>query len=168
MFDVLGKRLSKYGLTLHVDKTHYVDFRPRRPTEQQHPATDAATFNFLGFTHIWGTSRKGNRVVRQVTAKDRYARSLKAIWRWCKTYWYLPLKRQHEHLVRVMRGHYAYYGITGNAKRLNWYHYRVGRIWKQWLGSRSQKGTLTWDRMQDLLERYPLPPAMIVRQCRNP
>jgi len=156
------------GLTLHVDKTQYVDFRPRRPTGQRHPLTDAATFDFLGFTHIWGTSRKGNRVVRQVTAKDRYARSLKAIWDWCKTYRHLPLKRQHEHLVRVMRGHYAYYGITGNAKRLNWYHYRVGRIWKRWLGSRSQKGALTWDRMQGLLQRYPLPPARIVRQWRSP
>lgn len=168
MLGVLGRRLAKYGLTLHVDKTHYVDFRPHRLKGPQHPATDATTFNFLGFTHVWGRSRKGNRVVRQVTAKDRYARSLKAIWRWCKTYRHLPLKQQHEHLVRVMRGHYAYYGITGNAKRLNWYHYQVGRIWKRWLGSRSQKDAFTWARMQGLLERYPLPPAKIVRQWRSP
>ncbi|WP_245485943.1 MULTISPECIES: reverse transcriptase domain-containing protein [unclassified Mesorhizobium] len=100
MLGVLGRRLAKYGLTLHVDKTHYVDFRPHRLKGLQHPATDATTFNFLGFTHVWGRSRKGNRVVRQVTAKDRYARSLKAIWRWCKTYRHLTLKQQHEYLVR--------------------------------------------------------------------
>lgn len=68
-----------------------------------------------------------------------------------------------------MWGHYAYYGITGNAKRLNWYHsYQVGRIWKRWLGSRSQKDAFTWARMQGLLDRYPLPPAKIVRQWRSP
>jgi hypothetical protein len=33
----------------------------------------------------------------------------------------------------MMRGHYAYYGISGNIKRLRWYAYQVVRIWKKWL-----------------------------------
>ena len=74
MLDVLGKRLGRYGLQLHPTKTRFVDFRFRRP-HGRHPATAGTTFNFLGFTHVWGQSRNGKNVVRQITAKDRYARA---------------------------------------------------------------------------------------------
>ena len=66
---VLGKRLARYGLTLHPDKTRFVDFRSYRPDGKDHPETDGTTFTFLGFCHVWGKSRKGKNVVRQVTAK---------------------------------------------------------------------------------------------------
>lgn len=61
MLAVLGKRLERYGLRLNPDKTRYVDFRFQRP-QGRHPATSATTFNFLGFTHVWGKSRKGKPV----------------------------------------------------------------------------------------------------------
>ena len=67
MLDVLGKRLGRYGLTLHETKTRHVDFRPKHPRAHD-PDT---TFDFLGFTHVWGRSRRGRNVVRQITAKDR-------------------------------------------------------------------------------------------------
>lgn len=163
MLAVLGKRLERYGLRLNPDKTRYVDFRFQRP-QGRHPATSATTFNFLGFTHVWGKSRKGKPVVRQVTAKDRYARALRAVREWCSTHLHLPLKVQQRHLARVMQGHYAYYGITGNIRRVKWYHHQVERIWKGGLSRRSRTGKLTWDRMQRVLDRYPLPAARIVHQ----
>jgi hypothetical protein len=73
VLDVLGKRLARYELTLHPDKTRFVDFRSNRPDGKDHPDTDGTTFTFLGFCHVWGKSRKGKNVVRQVTAKKRYA-----------------------------------------------------------------------------------------------
>jgi retron-type reverse transcriptase len=68
---VLGKRLARYGLTLHLDKTRFVDFRDNRSNGTNHPETDSTSFAFLGFTHAWGKSRAGKNVVRQVTAKSR-------------------------------------------------------------------------------------------------
>jgi hypothetical protein len=62
---VLGKRLARYGLTLHPDKTRFVDFRNNRPNGTDHPETNGTSFTFLGFTHIWGKSRAGKKVVRQ-------------------------------------------------------------------------------------------------------
>ena len=56
---VLGKRLARYGLTLHLDKTRFVDFRDNRPNGTNHPETDSTSFTFLGFTHAWGKSRAG-------------------------------------------------------------------------------------------------------------
>jgi len=116
---VLDKRLGKFGLQLHPDKTRLVDFRPRRSEREIEESTLPTTFNFLGFTHVWGKSRKGAVVVRQLTAKDRLARSLKAINQRCKRMLHWPLRTQHQRLCRVLKGHYAYFGITGNFKRLN-------------------------------------------------
>ena len=62
---VLGKRLARYGLTLHPDKTRFVDFRNNRPNGTNHPETDGTSFTFLGFTHVWGKSRAGKNVVRR-------------------------------------------------------------------------------------------------------
>ena len=67
VLSVLGKRLARYGLTLHPDKTRLVDFRPKRLQGARHPETDGTNFDFLGFTHVWGRSRKGKPLVRQVT-----------------------------------------------------------------------------------------------------
>ena len=163
MLAVLGKRFGRFGLTLHPSKTRYVDFRFKRP-QGRHPATQATSFVFLGFTHVWGMSRRGKPVVRQVTAKDRYARALHAVKDWCRKHLHLSLKAQYRRLCLMLQGHYAYYGITGNGRRLRWYLHQTERIWKASLSRRSRSGKLTWDRMEKVLDRYPLPPTRIVHQ----
>jgi RNA-directed DNA polymerase len=77
--EVLGKRLARFGLQLHPDKTRLLDFRPRESPFREAEATQDASFVFLGFLHLWGKSRKSNWVVRQYTAKNRLARALQAI-----------------------------------------------------------------------------------------
>ncbi len=59
VIDVLGKRLQRHGLKLHPDKTRLVDFRIYRPDGVCHPDTGGTTFDFLGFTHLWSSRRKG-------------------------------------------------------------------------------------------------------------
>jgi len=59
-----------------------------------------------------------------------------------------------------MRGHYAYYGISGNFRRLSWYAQTV--VWKKWLSRRGSR--LPWDRFHDLLKRHPLPAARIIHR----
>ncbi len=113
-WEILPKRLGKFGLQLHPEKTRLVDFRPWRSAREQ-GAMLPTTFNFLGFTHVWGKSRKGNAVVRQLTAKDRLARSLKAVNQRCKRMRHWPIRDQHQRLCRMLKGRYAYFGITGPA-----------------------------------------------------
>jgi len=161
---VLGKRLERYGLTLHPDKTRFVDFRSSRPEGGKHPDTRGTTFDFLGFTHVWGTSRKGRRVVRQVTAKSRYARALAAVTEWCRCNRHWAISEQHAHLSAMMRGHYAYYGISGNSRRLQWYAHQLVRIWQTWLSRRDSKGWFRWNRMTELLARHPLPQPRIIHR----
>jgi RNA-directed DNA polymerase len=63
-----------------------------------------------------------------------------------------------------MRGHYAYYGITGNGRRLKWYAHQVERIRRKRLSRRGQPGPFRCDPFRALLQRYPLAPTKIVHQ----
>jgi len=161
MLAVLGKRLERFGLTLHPIKTRFVDFRFRRP-KGRHPATSGTTFDFLGFTHVWGKSLRGKDVVRQITAKDRYARALAAVSEWCRRNLHRPFREQHARLSRMIRGHCAYYGISGNSRRLRWYHHQLVRIWRKWLARRGRHSNLSWSRFAAMLARHPLPPPLLV------
>jgi len=159
---VLGKRLERYGLTLHPDKTRLVDFRPMQANGTRHPDTGGTTFDFLGFTHVWGRSRKGKPMVRQITAKSRFARALAAVNDWCRKNRHLSIRDQHRHLSAMMRGHFAYYGIGGNGRRLSWFAYQVTRIWQKWLSRRDRGSAVLWTRLNEILKRHPLPAARIV------
>lgn len=159
---VLGKRLARFGLTLHPDKTRLIDFRPGRAESTRHPETGGTSFDFLGFTHVWGRSRRGRSMVRQVTAKGRFARALAAVSEWCRENRHRPIRDQHRHLSAMVRGHYAYYGVSGNGRRLQWFAYQVVRIWRKWLSRRDRQSAVRWTRMNEILKRHPLPPARIV------
>lgn len=156
---VLPKRFGKYGLTIHPDKTRLVAFG--RPSETH--GTKPGTFEFLGFTHYWGKSHRGKWVVKQKTARQRLSRGLKRIAQWCRRNRHLPVAQQHQELCRKLRGHYAYYGLTGNGPWLSKFRQGVRRIWRKWLHRRSRTPSdMPWDRYVRLLERYRLPPIKIV------
>ena len=161
--EVLGKRLAKFGLELHPDKTRLIDFRP--PAERAvAEMTLPTTFVFLGFLHVWGKSRRGNATMWQRTAKDRLARTLKRINDQCRLMRPWPLAEQHRRLCRMLKGHYAYFGISGNYRRLAAVVEQTRRLWRKWLSRRSWRSQVTWDAFLRLLELYPLPRPRIVHR----
>ena len=161
VLEVLAKRLEKYGLRLHPDKTRMVEFC--RPSKSQRGGSQRErSFAMLGFTHYWGRSRKGRWVVKRKTAKDRFSRALRGFDQWCRNHRHWKLRDQQAALSRKLRGHYAYYGITGNAQALGRLRYEVERRWRKWLGRRSRSGRRSWERFSRLLNTYPLPPVRVV------
>ena len=162
---VLPRRLGKYGLTLHPEKTRLVEFRrpDRRPPSSDGATGRPGTFDLLGFTHFWSKSRAGKWVVKRSTAKDRFRRALRNVVDWCCKHRHYDLRTQQQALARKLQGHYGYFGIIGNFRALKCFRYRVLCAWRKWLQRRSQRARLTWERMFRLLERYPLPPACIAR-----
>jgi RNA-directed DNA polymerase len=163
VLEVLGKRLGRYGLTLHPDKTRFIDFRPERSEGTRQNCLGPA-FDFLGFTHTWGKSRKGKNVVRQTTAKSRLARALVVVKDWCRKNRHRPILDQHAQLSSKLRGHYAYYGITGNMRQIGRYASQTMKTWRKWLERRTRSKVLTWDRFGAFLARHPLPKARIVHR----
>jgi RNA-directed DNA polymerase len=156
---VLSKRFGKYGLTIHPDKTRLVAFG--RPSGAK--GTKPGTFDFLGFTHYWGKSRRGKWIVKQKTARQRLSRGLKRVAEWCHRNRHRPVAEQHKELCQKLQGHFAYYGITGNGLWLQKFKQGVRRLWQKWLHRRSRSSAdMPWDRYTRLLERYRLPPVRIV------
>jgi RNA-directed DNA polymerase len=162
---VLDKRMGKYGLQLHPAKTQLVDFRPKtKPIRVGGETGVATTFQFLGFLHVWGKSRKGNAVVWQVTAKDRFARALKAINEKCHRMMHQPLAVQHRQLSQMLNGHLAYFGISGNFRRAASLIRRARHQWRFWLSRRSNASRVTWEAFERIAQRFPLPRPRIVHR----
>ena len=115
VLEVLPKRLGRFGLTMHPEKSRLVRFRrPRlgwRPGQNGDRFPPPGTFDFLGFTHYWCIARNGSWVFKRKTAKDRLRRSLTAVNRWCCTHRHASIATQHRMLVWKLRGHCAYFGI---------------------------------------------------------
>ena len=152
VMEVLPKRFAKYGLTMNEGKTNELRFLP--PGRRDAGAPD--TVNFLGFTHYWGKSRRGNWVVKRKTQKDRLARAIKTVAVWCKRHRHLPVCDQQQALNAKLRGHYAYYGITPNSRSLQAFWEQVKRVWFKWLNRRSRTRYMSWGTFNLLLKRYPL------------
>jgi RNA-directed DNA polymerase len=170
VLDVLPKRFGKYGLTIHPDKTRLVPFRPPDRSNRPDSSHGSApgTFDFLGFTHLWGRSRKGAWVGKRRTAASRLRRAIQTIAQWCRFNRHRPLAEQHPTLVQKLRGHLAYYGITGNGGA--WHRFRdaVTRAWRQWLSRRTRGNSLSWELFSRLRERYALPPALVLHSVCRP
>ena len=164
VYRVLFLRFEKYGLSLHAEKTRLVAFgRPgQNPEPPQADVPKPGTFDFLGFTHYWGKSRKGQWVIRRKTSRKRFGRSLKRVSQWCRENLHEPLREQVESLGRKLKGHFGYYGITGNAQALRRYRWNVIRVWRKWLARRGDPQGMPWERMNRLLAFFYLPEARVV------
>jgi RNA-directed DNA polymerase len=156
---VLAKRFGKYGLALHEEKSRLLEFC--RPKGRR---GNSASFEFLGFTHYWGLSRKNKWVVQRKTAKKRLKQAIRRVYQWCRVHRHKPVKEQWQSLCRKMRGHYGFYGITFNIRSLHRFYEQVKRAWRKWLNRRSRKKDMPWERFDRLLQRYPLPRPRIVHK----
>lgn len=154
----LVRRLARFGLTAHPEKTRLVDFRgPDQDGGGNHPGN----FDFLGFTHYWGSLRSGGWGPKRRTARGRFTRALKALNQWLRSARILPIDQQAKMLGRKLQGHFNYYGIRGNSAAIGAFRYVARRLWRKWLGRRSQTATVTWDAFARLELRHPLPPARL-------
>jgi len=163
VMEVLPKRFGKYGLKVHPEKTRMIRFnRPRNLKANWRSGGQRETFDFLGFTHYWGFSRKGNWIVKRKTEKSRFGRALRAVSRWCKWNRHMSIREQHKALQLKLRGHYNYYGITGNLYALRSFWYEVHKVWRKWLNRRTRGNAMLWEKFNLLLLRYPLPAPRVV------
>jgi group II intron reverse transcriptase/maturase len=171
---VIPKRFGKYGLTVHPTKTKLVRFLPpsSRKDRNEPPDDRPGTFDLLGFTHYWARSRNGYWVVKLKTAADRFSRAVQRIDRWCRDNRHLPIREQQQKLNEKLRGHYAYYGVTGNSAALTRFRHEVEPRWRRWLTRRNRIRSMTWEKFRAILYRYPLAPVRtarsILKHAANP
>jgi RNA-directed DNA polymerase len=158
VMDVLSQRLDRFALTLHPEKTGPVDFRrPRHRPGNGGAFPPPETFDFLGMTHMWATTRKKRWGVKRKTATDRFSRALKKVAQWCRRNRHMSIPEQHKALSLKLRGHYNYYGVIGNLSSVWRFYWRVIETWRRWLLRRSNRSSVWWSWMRSILKRHPLP-----------
>jgi group II intron reverse transcriptase/maturase len=160
VLEVLRKRMARFGLALHPEKTRLLDFR--RPPNDQAGGKGPGSFDFLGFTVFWRRSLTGRWSMAFNTRRARLARAIRLVTDWCRRHRHLPVKEQHVALVRRIQGHMNYFGVTGNVRNIQRLVFCARRAWRKWLGRRSQRGWISWARFIEIERRYPLPVPRIV------
>ena len=159
---VLGKRLARFGLTLHPDKTRLVDFRPQMTEGARHPETDGTSFDFLGLTHVWGRSRNGKRHGQashgQKPVCPRGGRGERLV---SETPTLVHPRPASPPVIddagplRLLR-RWRQQSTTCDGSPIKWCE-----IWRKWLSRRDRQSVVPWARFNELLKRHPLPSAKI-------
>ena len=147
VMEVLPKRFEKFKLELHPDKTKIINLNSKRSEGNR-------SFDFLGFTHYLGKSKKGYAVLKRKTSSKKLLLAISKIQDWIKNNRHSKLKGLIADLNVKLRGHYNYYGVTFNSKGLNSYFLQVTRILHKWLNRRGGKPVWNWDRFNLLIKKW--------------
>jgi len=149
VMNVLSKRFAKYKLVLHPDKTKLINLDSKERGNR--------SFDFLGFTHFMGSTRKGKLVLKRKTSSKKLTVSITKVGEWIKRNRHRKLKELIYELNTKLRGHYAYYGITFNYRSLSSFHRQVENLLHKWLNRRGGKPNWQWERFVKLItEWHPL------------
>jgi len=159
----MRERFAKFDLELHPDKTQVIHFGRGTRDKSGRDKHLPHSFDFLGFTHYWGKSRRGNWILCRKTSSKRLRRACKELSAWLKMIRSsAKLKEWWPILQAKLRGHYQYYGISGNSRAMCRYCDVTDHLIFKWLNRRCQKVSFNWKGFRAYLKRYPLPKPRIV------
>jgi hypothetical protein len=161
VLDDLRERFAKFGLELHPDKTRLIEFgRHAARARAARGVGKPETFDFLGFTHIYGKTKTGRFWLKRKTISKRMRAKLAEVKDHLQRCRHLPIPEQGRWLGSVIRGYLAYYAVPGNTDTVAAFRTQATRHWYKALRRRSQRTRLTWTRMHRLATRW-LPPARV-------
>lgn len=150
--EVLKKRLAKFKLELNEEKTKLCRFGKFAKRDCKTRKEHRATFNFLGFTFFNRTSRNGKYTVGTRTQSKRLSDAINRVTTWCKENRHQAISWQARYLNAMLRGHYNYYGVTGNFPSVSAFYRHCIKMWKRYLSKRSQRAKLKWDKFMEILK----------------
>jgi len=158
----LKDRLEKFGLELSSEKTRIVEFGRYAKENSKKKGCKPGSFDFLGFTHFCDKSRKGYFKVGRKTARKKFSAKTKEMNQWLKDVrntsrpeiWWPILEAK-------LRGHFQYYGVSGNFAGINKFYARTISLVLKWLNRRSQRRSFNWKQFWVYLDRHPLPKPKI-------
>jgi hypothetical protein len=166
-WDAMRTRLDQFELELHGEKTRLLEFGRRAAAGRKRRGLGKPeTFTFLGFTFICGKSRRGAFLLHRKTRCDRMTAKLREIKEELRRRMHTSIPEQGRWLRAVVSGFLAYHAVPTNFRALNAFRYQVTTLWLRSLRRRSQKTTLTWERMLKLAADW-LPTPRILHPWPN-
>ncbi|GGM20222.1 group II intron reverse transcriptase/maturase [Paraliobacillus quinghaiensis] len=167
-YDELIQRLSKFQLEIAEEKTKIISFGPFALRDaNRNGKKKPSTFDFLGFTHYCGESKKGNFRVKRKSSKKKVDAKLKQHKAWLKAHRTMDIKNIMLRIHQSLVGYYNYYCITDNYKAVKYFLYHVELLLFKWMNRRSQRKSFSWDKFRLFLQRYPLPKPTIKGSIYN-
>ena len=159
----LRERMQKFGLELHPEKTRLIEFgRFAESNRKRRNEGRPETFDFLGFTHICGKTKKGNWfTIRRQTVKKRLRSKLQEVRQELRQQWHERIADTGTWLKSVVQGYFNYHAVPGNFAALQTFRREVTRSWLAALRRRSQRHRLPWERFRSIVDCY-LPPPRIL------
>lgn len=145
----IRERLAKFGLEVSEVKTRIIPFG-------REAVDHAPPFDFLGFSFFGGKNRKGNFTVKLNTSKKKLKANRQAVKIWLRQNMHIPVAQLISELNRKLKGHYNYYGVTHNSKKmLDFYQHTKWQLLRT-LKRRSQRDKTNWDKLNRILDRFPI------------
>jgi group II intron reverse transcriptase/maturase len=162
------ERLQKFGLELHPDKTRLREFgRYAAENRKQRGEGKREVFNFLGFPHIGGKTRKAGRfIVKRKTIRKRLSAKLQEVKEELRRRWHQPVAEVGKWLRLVVQGYFNYHAVPGNVDGLDSFRAQVIWHWYRALRRRGQRARVTWERFRPLVDRW-IPSVKILHPYPN-
>ena len=156
--EAVRERFAKFGLELEPSKTKLLEFgRFAEQNRREKGLGKPETFDFLGFTHFCSRFKEsGNFCIGRKTAAKKQRIKLKEMNLWIKENRTLRVRDLIVALNRKLRGHFQYFGVTGNINSIADFLFYTQRMLFKWLNRRSQKRSYSWDGFNELLKVFPL------------
>jgi RNA-directed DNA polymerase len=158
-YEDLVERFGSFNLELHSGKTRIIEFgRFAAQNCRRRGEGKPRTFDFLGFTHICSRTASGKFTVLRQTIRKRMTAKLRELKEELRRRLHWPIPKVGKWLRVVVLGHFRYYGLPGNSRKLESFVYHLTRLWFKTLRRRSQRHMINWDGMNRLASRWiPLP-----------
>lgn len=158
IFAVLGKRLNKFGLDMHEDKSSMVPTGRKAARRAAEVGERIPTYGFLGFTCYWGLSRKGFWRFKYTSRRDRFTATLKELRELLWTH--LNVRDTNELLqsvIRRVKGWINYHAISDNRRRVYSFLSQVQRLVLSWYNRRGGRRVTHWKEHKARLARAGFP-----------
>jgi group II intron reverse transcriptase/maturase len=153
--DEMRKRLQEFALSLHPEKTRLIEFgRFAARDREERGLGKPETFNFLGLTFICGKSRRGKFLLKRKTRRDRMRAKLRMVKEEMRRRMHQPIPQQGSWLRHVVRGYFNYHAVPTNLRALVGFRDEIAKRWLRILTRRSERGDLTWARMNRLIDDW--------------
>jgi len=138
-FQSLKLRLKKFNLEIAEDKTKIISFGKFAENDAKHKGkSKPETFDFLGFTHYCGRSKKGYFRVKRKSSSKKVKGKLKESKEWLKKNRNKNIHMIMDRFKRSLIGYYNYYCITDNSPSVLNFRDKIGYLLFKWLNRRSQ------------------------------
>jgi RNA-directed DNA polymerase len=153
--DAMRERLGKFALSLHPQKTRLIEFgRDAAKSRKRRGLGKPETFNFLGFTLMCSTTRRGRFQIKRKSRPDRLRAKLKEVKQGLRMRMHQSIVTQGQWLKQIVTGYFNYHAVPTNGRALATFRFHVIDLWRRTLRRRSQKDRTAWTRTTQLANAF--------------